>query len=170
MRQDRSFFPDTWHTFVTVPGTTFGRHLRARPSVLSDPLEVAEGIDGRAVDAHLEMEMRAEGVPGGADLAEHFALADLLAVRDVDPLLVPVGRRDAAAVVDDHEVAVAAHPAGVDDRAARGCPDRCPGADTDVDALVHAAPAIAERARDRPVDRPDEAARRGRTGSRGGSA
>ena len=65
-------------------------------------------------------------------------------------------------MVDDDEVAVAAHPAGVDDRART--PRRAigvPYGDADVDALVHAAPAPAEAARDRAVDRPDEPARRG---------
>src|SRR5207248_4666918 len=127
-------------------------------------LEIAQGVDGLAVDAHLEVEVRAGAVSRASDVADHVALVHLLAAGDRDRALVTVGGREVAAVVDHDEVAVAGFPAAVDDRPARGGPDRGAIADADVDALVHAPPAPAERARDRAVDRPDQA---GRGGSRG---
>ena len=86
------------------------------------------------------------------------ALRDLLADGDGDPRLVAVGGREAAAVVDHDEVAVAAEPAGVDHGAGRGRGDRRAVRGTEVDPLVHPAPAPAERARDRRAHRPDRAA------------
>ena len=69
---------------------------------------------------------------------------------------------EVAAVVDHDEVAVARFPAAVDDRAAGGGVDRRAVADADVDPLVHAPPAPAERARDRALNRPDQPRRRRR--------
>src|SRR4051812_14192626 len=109
-----------------------------------DFLEVAERIDRGAVDAHLEVEVRAEAVPGAADVADYLPLGDLGAVPDREARLVAVRSREAAAVVDDDQVAVAALPASRDDRAGGGGADRRPVADADVDALVHPSPAPAE--------------------------
>src|SRR5205085_1533037 len=125
-------------------------------------LEIAEGIYGIAVDSHLEVEVGARAVACAADIADDVALGDLLAARDRDRALVAVGGCEIASVVDDDEVAVAGFPPAVDDRAGGGGMDRGPRARSDVDALVHASPAPAERARDRPADRPDQARGRGR--------
>src|SRR4051794_32094951 len=97
-----------------------------------------------------------------ADVADRLALRHDLADRDGEARLVAVGGRDPAAVVDRDEVAVARHPARVDDAPRRGGVDRRAVADTDVDPFVHPPPAPAERARHRAVHRPDEAGCRGR--------
>src|SRR5919197_1609598 len=115
--------------------------------------------DGLGVDAHLEVEVRAEAVAGAADVADHLALRDRRSVPDRERRLVPVGGREPLAVVDHRQVAVPRHPTRIDDRARRGRMDRSAVWDADVDPLVHAAPAHAERARDRPLHRPDEPAR-----------
>src|SRR5581483_12335931 len=97
--------------------------LPARPDARSC-LEVAERVDGAAVDPHLEMEVRPEAVPGAADVADRLALAHVLAARDGDLRLVAVGSGEVAAVVDHDEVAVAALPPAVDDGAGGGGGDR----------------------------------------------
>src|SRR5258705_12965421 len=119
-------------------------------------LEVAERIDGRAVDPNFEMKVRAGAVTGAADVADHVALGDLLAARDGDRALMAVGGRKVAAVVDHDEVAVSRLPTAVDDRARRRGLDRRAHSDSDVDPLMHAPPAPAERARDRAVHPPDQ--------------
>src|SRR6266536_34514 len=139
--------------------------LRIRPP--GKPLlEVAERVDGDAVDPDLEMEVRAGAEAGAADVADHLALRDVLAAGDRDARLVAVRRGEAAAVVDHHEVAVAGLPAAVDDAAGSGGVDRRAVWDADVDAGMEPAPAGAERARDRAAHGPDEPARarRGRRG------
>ena len=98
------------------------RHLQTdfndrRGAIPGTGLEVAERVDGRAVDPDLEVEMGPRAVPGAADVSDHLALAHLLAAGDRDRALVPVGRREVAAVVDHDEVAVARLPAAVDDGA-----------------------------------------------------
>src|SRR4051794_2578518 len=75
-------------------------------------LEVAHRVDGHAVDARLEVDVRPEAVARAVRVADHLALRDALADRDDDPLLVPVARREPAAVADAGVVAVAADPAG----------------------------------------------------------
>src|SRR6266516_271893 len=69
-------------------------------------------------------------------------------------------------MVDEDEVAVAVHPAGVDDLARGRGVDRRSGGDPDIDPGVHPPPAHPEGTYHRPVHRPDEAARRGRRGRR----
>ena len=143
-----------------VPGSGLQNTMRwtvRRNTTRRDVLaEVAERVDRVAVDPHLEVEVRPEAVAGTADVTDHVALAHLLAARDRDRALMAVGGREVAAVVDHHEVAVALLPAAVDDRAAGGGVDRRAVADADVDPLVHPSPAPAERARDRPLHRPDQ--------------
>src|SRR6185436_12840595 len=75
-------------------------------------LEVAHRVDGRAVDARLEVHVRAEAVARAARVADDLALRDALADRDADARLVAVTRRQPAAVADAGVVAVAADPAG----------------------------------------------------------
>ena len=70
-----------------LPSCRPGSRRCERPSETSSPdaaspsvsLEVAERVDGVAVDAHLEVEVRPEAVAGAADVADHLALAHLLA-------------------------------------------------------------------------------------------
>src|SRR5215211_8132593 len=131
------------------------------------PLEVVQRVDGRAVDAYLEVEMAAGRMACRADGADRLALRDGAAAH-VEGRLVAVRGREAAAVVDDGDVAVAVHPAGVDDRARGGRVDRGPAGGSDVDTFVHAAPTPAEAARDWADDRPDQATGGGRpAGARG---
>src|SRR5215211_2150392 len=131
------------------------------------PLEVVQRVDGRAVDAYLEVEMAAGRMARRADGADRLALRDGAAAY-VEGRLVSVRGREAAAVVDDGDVAVAVHPTCVDDRARGGRVDRGPAGSSDVDTFVHAAPTPAEAARDRAADRPDQATGGGRpAGARG---
>src|SRR5829696_3485920 len=122
-------------------------------------LQVPHRIDGRPVDAHLEVQVVAEAVPGAADVADHLALAHARAHRGPVARLVRVAGRERAAVVDARVVAVAAGPAQQHDAAAVGGADRRSRRHGDVDARVQAPPAHAEAGDDRPVDRPDQAAR-----------
>src|SRR5262249_37366416 len=80
---------------------------------------------------------------------------------------VGVPGREPAAVVDVDDVPVARDPARDDDCSCSSSMNRSSGSRTDVDALVHPAPAHSERARHRPVHRPDQAVGRGGRG-RGG--
>src|SRR6476620_5733319 len=86
-------------------------------------LQVAERVDRRPVHAHFEVEVRPEAVSGTAHVADYLSLRDGLPVRDSDAGLVCIARRDAAAVVDEDEIAVPVHPTGIDDLA------RCCGVD-----------------------------------------
>src|SRR5829696_6338723 len=122
-------------------------------------LQVPHRIDGRPVDAHLEVQVVAEAVPGAADVADHLALAHARAHRGPVARLVRVAGRERAAVVDARVVAVAAGPAQQHDAAAVGGADRRSRRHGDVDARVQAPPAHAEAGDDRPVDRPDQAPR-----------
>src|SRR5687768_11891542 len=99
--------------------------------------------------------MVAEAAPGAADVADDLALGDG-ARGDRKRGLMGVTRREAAAVVDAGVVAVAAGRGRQRDRARLRGADRGTGGDGDVDALVHPAPAHAERRDDGAVDRPDE--------------
>src|SRR3954469_23178985 len=121
-------------------------------------LEIAHRVHGVPVDADLEVKVGPGGVAGVAGVADDLALPDVRTDRDGDARLVAVTGRDAAAVVDAGVVAVAAGPAGDGDGAGVGGAQGGAGGDRDVDAGVQATPAVAERRRERPVDRPDEAA------------
>src|SRR5829696_2481568 len=121
-------------------------------------LQVPHRIDGRPVDAHLEVQVVAEAVPGAADVADHLALAHARAHRGPVAGLVRVAGRERA-VRDARVVAVAAGPAEQHDTAGIGGADRRARRDADVDARVQAAPAHAERRDYGPVDGPDQRAR-----------
>ena len=87
--------------------------------------------DRRAVDAHLEVEVRPGRAAGRADLADRGPGVDRGALGRLDPAQVRVARHHAAAMVDLDHVAVAAHPpaerhdpgAGRHDRGARLAPE-----------------------------------------------
>src|SRR3954467_4321251 len=90
--------------------------------------QIAHRIHRLPVDAHFEVEMRAEAKAGAVADADHLPLADLLADRDGDRLLVGVAGGDPATVVEAGVVAVAglrtrdrdgAGGGGLDRRAAR---------------------------------------------------
>src|SRR5438309_11350521 len=103
------------------------------------------------------MDVRPGAVAGAAGEADHLTLLDVLVAAHLVARLVAVRGREAVVVVDDHEVAVAALPAAPDDGAGRGRMDRGALRHADVDAGMEAPPPRPERARDRPVHRPDEA-------------
>src|SRR5439155_4662751 len=98
--------------------------------------EVSQRIHGGSVDAHLEVEVRAEAMAGAADVADHLALRHMRAAADREAGLVGIRGREAVAVVDDDDVSVALLPAGDDHRSGRGRVDRRAGGGADVDALV----------------------------------
>src|SRR5262249_1567918 len=118
--------------------------------------------DEAAVDLDLVVDVRAGRKAGGADIADHLALADALS--DLDALRirghVAVGGLIAVRMLDADVLAVTAFPAGEIDRAVAGGEDRRAVAGRPVDAGVHAReaedrmPARAEaRSHHRVVDR-----------------
>src|SRR3954452_719023 len=128
------------------------------------PSEVVQRVRDRAVDPHLEVQVRAEAQPGAAGVADDLALRDARPERGREARLVRVARRQRRAVRDARVVAVAAGRADrlhERDLARRGGADRRAARDADVDARVARLPraALAERRRDRPVYRPDHPAR-----------
>src|SRR3954454_1615194 len=147
-----SVTPRMWSSGSTAP-TGYAAAARA--------LEVAHGVDRRPVDARLEVDVRAEAVPRAARGADHLALGDALADGDADARLVPVARRESAAVADAGVVAVAADPPRDEDLARLRGVDGGPRRHRDVDPRVQPAPAHAEGGHDRAADGPDEAARAG---------
>src|SRR4051794_41899501 len=101
--------------------------------------------------------MRAEAKAGAVADADHLPLADLLADRDGDRLLVGVAGGDPAAVVEAGVVAVARLRTRDRDGAGGGGLDRRAARDAAVDAGGTALPGalVAERRRDRAVHGPD---------------
>src|SRR4051794_19063945 len=101
--------------------------------------------------------MRAEAKAGAVADADHLPLADLLADRDGDRLLVGVAGGDPATVVEAGVVAVARLRTRDRDGAGGGGLDRRAARDADVDAGVTALPGarLAERRGDRAVHGPD---------------
>ena len=93
-------------------------------------------------------------MPGAAAVRDDRSRLDGLPDTCGEGRVVAVGRGEPAAVVDDHEVPVAAEPARVDHRAGSGCAHRGPRGHCDVDALVHPAPAHPEPTRHRAAHGP----------------
>src|SRR5690606_31140178 len=122
---------------------------------------VLQRLSVRAVDAECGVPVRAGGQAGAADAADHRALADALPLADVaEAGHVRVERGVAAAVVEDHGVAVAATPALELHAGVAGGHDRRAGARGVIHALVlahvatHRMPARAEaRTQARVLDR-----------------
>src|SRR4051812_45698528 len=75
-------------------------------------------IDVLAVGQRLEVQVTAGGEPGGARVGDELSAAHRTARHDPGEVVVRGREVDAAhqTVVDDHAVAVAARPAGADDR------------------------------------------------------
>src|SRR5262245_42334364 len=102
---------------------------------MRDLRQVAHRVNDLAVDPDLEVEVGPEAEAGAVADPDHLALADALAHRDRDRLLVRVAAREAAAVVDAGVVAVTAlgpsdrhSPVGDGvNRGARGHADVDPG-------------------------------------------
>ena len=80
--------------------------------------------------------MVAAGNAGGAHAGDLLSLVDVLTHGDYQRAVVAVVGDVAVAVVDLHQIAIAAHPAGVDHRAAVGGIDRRTVAVGDVNGLV----------------------------------
>lgn len=70
--------------------------------------QVIDGIHLHAVLSHLEMEMGTETPSGVARPADGLAAGDLLAHHHVDGVQMRVHRSQAAGMLNDHHVAVAA--------------------------------------------------------------
>ena len=109
-------------------------------------LEVDEpgGVEGVALVAGLEVQVRTAGTAGGAAQAD-----DVAGVHPVAGFLVAAGQvavegLQAVRVPDDDEVAVAAHIVGHADLAVKGGIHRRAGGVGQVDALVPAAVPVAE--------------------------
>src|SRR4051812_5393644 len=127
-------------------------------------LQVVHGVDDRAVDPHLEVQVRAVAAARAARVADDLALADARAHRGAEARLVRVARRHRRRVLDAGVVAVAARgrlALHQDDPARGGGADRRARRDADVDAGVAGLPGarFAERRGDRAVDGPDQTAR-----------
>src|SRR6478672_13079626 len=103
-----------------------------------------ERIVVHAVDAELEVQVRAGGPARGADRADALALLDALALAHVDAAQVGVGRGARAVVLDLHHVAVAVLHAGELDHAVADGAYRRAGGRGVVDAEV-AAPFLQDR-------------------------
>src|SRR5688572_28843101 len=67
-------------------------------------LQVPGGVDRRAVDARLEVQVVAEAMARASDVADDLALADALALRGGVARLVRVARLEPAAAVRDARV------------------------------------------------------------------
>src|SRR5690606_21866220 len=109
-----------------LPISTSPRHSFGGPSIFRiDPTSRLpyhdEGVDGLAVPAYLEVEVRGRGAAGGAAERNDLVPLDAVTGRHEQARRVPVHRLDAAAMVDQHELAVHFVGArGRDDARARG--------------------------------------------------
>src|SRR5688572_28467053 len=127
----------------------------ARRGLVNRLLEVAHGVHGAPVDAHLEVQVRTRGVARVARLGDDLPLRDVLPDADADRRQVGVTGRHRPAVLDADVVAVAAHRPGDRDAAAVGGADRRADRDPEIHALMVRAPdaagtrASAEAGRDR---------------------
>src|SRR5207249_1350148 len=122
----------------------------------------AARIDRGAAEPDLEVEVRAGRVAGGADEAESGARGNGLTAVGVDLRKVRVERPNAVAVEHDDQVPpAAAGEGGVDDAPRSGCGHWCSLRRDDVDPLVEAVAARAERRADRALQRPGKRQRAG---------
>src|SRR3972149_9206033 len=79
-----------------LPGNTRGQSVLAEQR--SGGLEVLDGVNRSAVDADLEMQVRARRATGGSDLGDELALGHALAGADEEPRVVAVQRLQAVAM------------------------------------------------------------------------
>nr|WP_198586900.1 LacI family DNA-binding transcriptional regulator [Glycomyces xiaoerkulensis] len=142
---------------LPVPEATLVEpRLTRRDRVLDAPLgQPGQRLHLGAVDPHLEVQVRPGRVPGRPGQRQVVAGTDLLADTDQDLGGVRVGGLDAAAVVDDHEVAVSAHPTRVGHLAGADGPDRLAAGVAVVHPGVQAAPTLSVVGGDRRVGRGD---------------
>lgn len=99
-------------------------------------LQIVQRVDKRAVELDTEMAVVAGGAARRAHAGDELALVDLLPQGRHQTAVMPVVRLIPVAVVDDDQIAVPAHPAGVRHRAAVGGIDGRAVAVADVDAAV----------------------------------
>src|SRR4051794_27375204 len=138
-------------------------------------LEVVKRIHNGAVDARLEVQVRAEAAARAARVPDHLALGYVRAHRGREARLVRVTGRERAGVLDAGEVAVAAaRRLGLHqhDRPGRGGADRRAARPPDVDPGMAGPPRarLAEGRGDRAVDGPDDPPRAGADRPRHGDA
>lgn len=89
-----------------------------------------------SVHDEADVQVVAGGVPGGPNLSDRVVFADRLPDTDKKAAAMGVQRADAAAVVDDHVVAVAGRGGGRDDRPTLHGQDRRTVPVGDVQAVV----------------------------------
>ena len=88
-------------------------NIRSRD--MPTPLQIPLWIDGVAVGADFEVDVRAGGVACRAGVGDDLALRDALAGGNGEFLIVAVQGRQAVAVVDDDGIAIATDPVGFND-------------------------------------------------------
>jgi hypothetical protein len=79
---------------------------------ISANLQETGRIDRPAIDDHFVMEMRAGAAAGAAEFTDPGMRADALAARDHDAVEMGVARRDAVAVINVDNLAIAFLDAG----------------------------------------------------------
>src|ERR1044072_4681301 len=95
---------------VTFRGCPTSSSTAAR-IFMTGTLQVAHGVHRRAVDARLEVDVRAVAVARAAGLGDDLSLADVLSDRHGQARVVAVARAQRPGVLDADVVAVAADPA-----------------------------------------------------------
>src|SRR6266849_10264870 len=99
--------------------------------------QIRERIFGAVVVAHFEMQVRSARTSARADLPDLLAARDAVALVDEIAPVVSVYRFVGAAMLQDHDVAVAAKLSIVDDDAVIGREHRSARRRRDIHALVH---------------------------------
>ncbi|MPN07035.1 hypothetical protein SDC9_154294 [bioreactor metagenome] len=85
--------------------------------------QIVHGVTGNAVVADLKVAVVSGGIAGGTHAGDLLALIDVLPHGYQQTGVVAVISHIAVAVVDLHQIAIAAHPSGVSHRAAVGGAD-----------------------------------------------
>ena len=99
-------------------------------------LQVVQRILCHAVISDLKVAMVAGGIAGRTHLGNLLAFVDMLSHRNQELAVMAITGNIAVAMVDLYEISVAAHPPGVDDRAAIGRVDRRTVAVGNINALM----------------------------------
>ena len=132
-------------------------------------LQIGQGVDGRAVDPHLEVTVGAGGAACAARLGDLLSLVNLLTGGNQQRGVMGIVGLGAVVVGDDDQLAVGSLPAGEGDSTAVSGIDGSAVGGTDVDAGVVAVAAediaAAEVRGDAAVDGPGVSAGRGGLGT-----
>ena len=112
------------------------RRVDRAPADVSRGLQESRRILRHAVQAHLEMQMRAGRPPGGADRRDPLPAHDEVAFLDAELRRMRVARHQAVAVVDLDHFTILGVLTREDDLAAGRGDDRRADVGREVDALV----------------------------------